>query len=62
LRAQPEEKYIVLLIRPNSLPVYRFVRKMLGRRDIDIGFDVLASNAKLDWEGEMQKLRITIDE
>lgn len=57
-----DEKYIVLLIRPNSLPVYRFVRKMVGRRDIDIGFDVLAANAKLDWEGEMQKLRISIEE
>jgi hypothetical protein len=57
-----EEKYIVLLIRPNSLPVYRYVRKMLGRRNIAIGFDVLASNAKLDWEGEMRNLRITIDE
>ena len=58
----PDDKYIVLLIRPNSLPVYRFVRKLLARRDIAVGFDVLASNAKLDWEGEMRTLRITIDE
>lgn len=55
-------EYIILLIRPNSLPVYRFVRKMVGRRDVDIGFDVIDTGTKLDWREAMKELNITYEE
>lgn len=56
--AHSDKNYVILLIRPNSLPVYRYVRKELVRRNVVTGFDVLSANSVLDWRKEMKELRI----
>jgi hypothetical protein len=43
-------QYVIMIVRPNSLPFYRYVRKALSRRQIDMGYDVLESDIKLDWK------------
>lgn len=58
VQANTEKEYIILLARPGSLPVYRYLRKELIRRGIAAGSDVVEANAVLDWKKEMQELNI----
>ena len=54
----PDEEYIILLVRPHSLPVYRYLRKEIVRRGILTGFDILDANVELDWRDEAKKLHL----
>ncbi len=53
--------YAILLVRPRSLPVYRHVRRVLGSHaGIEVGYDVLDSGQKIDWEAEARSARIEL--
>lgn len=54
-----ETNYLILMVRPNSLPVYRHLRKEIIKRELDVGVDVLDSNDKVDWEAAARQLRVT---
>ncbi len=58
IQARPDDEYIILLVRPHSLPVYRYLRKELLRRNILTGFDIIDSDVALDWHAEAKKLRM----
>lgn len=60
VQARSDEEYVILLVRPHSLPVYRYVRKEVLRRGILAGFDVIDSNVVLDWQAEAKKLRLRL--
>jgi hypothetical protein len=62
VQAQPDKEYVIMLVRPGSLPVYRYLRKELIRRRITTGFDVVDSETELDWEGEMKMLNIKVEQ
>ena len=51
-------RYIVLLVRPNTLSVYRYLKRELVRRHIDIGYDVLDADTTIDWHKEAKLLNI----
>ena len=53
-------QYVIVLIRPGSLPVYRAVRRMISNRNIDIAYDTLELTAKIDWRQEAKELNITL--
>ena len=59
VRAKANEEYIILLVRPRSLPVYRYVRREVTRRQILTGFDIVDSDVVLDWKVEAKKLHIS---
>jgi len=52
------QEYIVLLARPDSLPVFRYLRREIERRKITYGSDVLDSTAVLDWREMFRDLNI----
>ena len=58
IAAKSGDEYVILIVRPNSVRTFREVRKMLGHRSIDIGYDVLDSDTKIDWEKEMRNAGI----
>ena len=58
IQARADEEYIIMLVRPHSLPVYRYVRKEVMRRNILTGFDVIDLDVVLDWRAEAKKLRL----
>jgi len=58
IMGQSDKEYIILLVRPYSLPVYRYLRKEIDRRDIVTGFDTIDSTVQLDWREESKKLRL----
>jgi hypothetical protein len=53
-------EYIIILMRPGSVPVYRHLRKLLAKRDIDVGYDVLDAGSKIDWQREAKALNIQL--
>jgi hypothetical protein len=59
VEANSSNEYVIVLMRPHSMPIYRYVRKLLSKRKIDIGYDVLDGNARIDWEKEAKSLNIT---
>ena len=54
------KEYVIVLVRPGSLPVYRAVRKLLANRDIEIAYDTLEATATIDWRQEAKELNITL--
>ena len=53
LSRNKEREYAILLVRPHSLAVYRHLRKLLGTYSgVEVGYDVLDANKKIDWEAE----------
>lgn len=57
-----ETNYLILLVRPNSLPVYRHIRREIIKRNLDVGVDVLDANAVLDWQAAARELRVTLSD
>lgn len=53
-------EYVIVLVRPGSLPVYRAIRKLLANRPIDIAYDTLEATATIDWRKEAKELNITL--
>ena len=54
------QEYVIVLVRPGSLPVYRAVRKLLANRNIEIAYDTLEATATIDWRKEAKELNITL--
>ncbi len=55
-----DQEYVILLVRPRSLPVYRHVRREVTRRGLLAGFDILDSEVVLDWREEAKKLHLSL--
>ena len=53
-------EYVIVLMRPGSVPVYRHLRKLLAKRNIDVGYDVLDTGSKIDWRKEAKALNIEL--
>lgn len=52
--------FAIVIARPNSAPVYRYVRRELAKRKLTVGYDVLESDVVIQWEEEMKKLALTV--
>ena len=60
IEANNAKEYVIVLVRPGSLPVYRAARKLLANRSIDIAYDTLEATATIDWRQEAKELNITL--
>jgi hypothetical protein len=60
VEARSSNQYIIVLMRPNSVRVYRYVRKMLAKREIDVGYDVLDAGSTINWRKDAKALNITL--
>jgi hypothetical protein len=58
--ADTSNQYVIVLMRPRSGKVYRYVRRMVAERPIDVGYDVLDEDAKIDWRKEAKSLNIIL--
>ena len=52
------KEYVVVMARPDSVKVFRSVRKMIGEHKIDVGYDVLNADYKIDWEKSVKALGV----
>jgi hypothetical protein len=49
IQERSAKEYIIVMVRPGSVKAYRQVRKMIGKRPIDVGYDAIDADFKIDW-------------
>ena len=50
----------IVIARPSSAPVYRYVRRQLAARKLPVGYDVLESDVIIDWPGAMSNMQVRL--
>jgi hypothetical protein len=58
VQAKKETDYIVVMVRPKSVKFYRTIRSLLNKRPIDVGYDVVDSDFKVDWDEANKALAV----
>lgn len=58
IEQERDKHYVILVVRPKSLAVYRYLRKTLAQRDIEVGYDVLDEKTQINWAEEASLLNI----
>jgi hypothetical protein len=56
-----DDEYIVVMVRPSSVKFYRTVRNLIEKRPIDVGYDAIDANFKVDWDAAEKALAISPD-
>lgn len=60
--ANASNEYIIVLVRPGSVRTYRFLRKMLTGRQLDVGYDVFDSGVQIDYKKSAAQSGISLKE
>jgi len=54
------KEFVVVMARPDSVKVFRAIRKMISEHSkIDVGYDVVRADFKVDWDQEKKKLAVS---
>lgn len=53
------KEYVVVMARPDSVKIFRSIRKMIGEHKIDVGYDVVSADFKVDWDKAMKALAVS---
>ena len=57
-----DEEYVVVMVRPQSVKFYRTVRNLISKNyTIDVGYDVIDADFKVDWNEAEKGLAISTD-
>jgi hypothetical protein len=55
-------EYAILIIRPRAAAVYRFMRKEIASRKLDVGYDVLEADQIIDWKDQVKRLQVKLED
>jgi hypothetical protein len=58
VQAHKDDEYIVVMVRPESVKFYRAVRNLIGKRPIDVGYDVVDADFKVNWDAARKALGV----
>jgi hypothetical protein len=61
VQAHRDDEYVVVLVRPGSVKLYRTVRNLIGKRPIEVGYDAIDADFKVDWNEAEKGLAISTD-
>jgi len=62
-RMDSSNEYVVIMARPQSVKYFRAVRKMVrDRPKIDVGYDAVSANFRVDWDEARKALSVKEDE
>ena len=61
IQAHKEDRYIVVMVRPKSVKLYRAVRNLVSKRPIDVGYDAVYADFKVNWDAARKALSIAED-
>lgn len=53
------KEYVVVMVRPQSVKYYRTVRNLIGKRPIDVGYDAVDADFKVDWDEARKALSVS---
>lgn len=54
IQQHTDKEYVIVMVRPQSVKYYRLVRNMIGKRPIDVGYDVIDADFVVDWEAAVR--------
>ena len=55
------KEYVVVMVRPQSVKYYRTVRNLIQRRRVDVGYDAVDTDFKVDWNEAEKALGVAVD-
>jgi hypothetical protein len=58
IQANNATDYIVVMARPESVKLYRTVRDTLRKRPIDVGYDAVDADFKVNWDDARKRLGV----
>jgi hypothetical protein len=61
VQAHKDDEYVVVLVRPRSVRLYRTVRNLISKRPIEVGYDAIDADFKVDWNEAEKGLAISTD-
>ena len=56
-----EDEYVVVMVRPQSVKFFRTVRNLIEKRPIDVGYDAIDADFKVDWDAAEKALAVSPD-
>lgn len=56
-----DDEYVVVMVRPQSVKYFRTVRNLIEKRPIDVGYDAIDADFKVDWNAAEKALAISED-
>jgi hypothetical protein len=59
IQANADEQYAIVMVRPGSVDLYRLVRAAIGRRQIDVGYDAIDADFKINWNEAVKALGVS---
>jgi len=62
VQERTKDEYVVVMVRPHSLKYYRAVRNLISKRPIDVGYDAVDSDFKVNWDEARKALAISEDQ
>jgi hypothetical protein len=61
VQARKDDEYVVVMVRPRSVRLYRTVRNLISKRPIEVGYDAIDADFKIDWNEAEKGLAISTD-
>lgn len=58
IQANAAQEYVIVMVRPQSVKFYRTVRNLIGKRPIDVGYDVIDADFKVNWDEAVRALGV----
>ena len=58
IQAHKEDRYIVVMVRPKSVKLYRAIRNLVNKRPIDVGYDAVDADFKVNWDASVKALSV----
>lgn len=58
IQQNSDKEYVIVMVRPKSIRFYRTVRSLLAKRPIDIGYDVIDADFKVNWSEAVKALGV----
>ena len=61
VEAHRDDEYVVVMVRPQSVKLYRTIRRLISRRPIEVGYDAIDADFKVDWNEAEKGLAISTE-
>ena len=52
-------QYVIIMARPDAVKIFRSVRKMISNHTVDVGYDVVDADFKVNWDAAVKALAVS---
>jgi hypothetical protein len=57
IEANSAREYVIVMVRPGSVELYRTVRNAVGRRQVEVGYDAVDADFDVNWKEIVKSLK-----